>query len=203
MDNKVVVLAASLGGPPLVNDILSGLKANFELPILVLQQMESDFSEPLTHAWSKTTAVNMVRLNESEFMKSGHAYVMPYCAYPEFADKSGRMEIRAHFLNAGEGAGEQWSRAVENCLGQFGSDLILVLLTNPRNMQGRFHLVLEKVKQAGASILVCRESENIAAGNMDTDQIGGWQVMNIDAILSHLQKCAGIIEQTPSKIYSV
>ena len=202
MDNKVVVLAASLGGPPLVNDILSGLQSNFELPILVLQQMESDFSEPLTYAWSKTTAVNMVRLADTEVLKSGCAYVLPYCAYPEFSSNSGRMEMKACFMNVCEGVGEQWSKVVENCLRQFGDELILVLLTGPDNIQGRFHLVLEKVKQAGGSILVCRESDDITAKNDTVIQSDGRQEMSIDMIISHLQKCAAIGEQTPSNIYS-
>ena len=202
MDNKVIVLAASLGGPPLVNDILSGLKTGFELPILVLQQMESDFSEPLTAAWSKTTAVNMIRLVDTEILQSGCAYVLPYCTYPEFSTNAGRVEMKSQAVNASGHVSEQWSLVVENCLKQFGDQMILVLLTGLKQVQGKFNSVLEKVKQAGGTIIVCRESESLNSENNEMDIIGGQQIMSIDMIVNHLQKYVGATEQTPSNIYS-
>jgi hypothetical protein len=187
LDNKIVILAASLGGPPLVNDILSGLHPSFDLPIIVLQQMESDFSEPLTQAWSKTSALRMVRLSEEEEIRSGSAYVIPYAAYPVFSNYAAGMKAHSSALEAGQDVNSQWARAIEESASEY--DVILVLLSYIGLDVYQLHDSLDLLREGEGIIIRCAAiDENDNSSFFDDSEDAAWLDMDIDQIVEYLNR---------------
>jgi two-component system chemotaxis response regulator CheB len=189
LENKIIILAASLGGPPLVNDILSGLPPDFDLPILVLQHMESDFSEPLTAAWSKTSALDLVRLNREVRLTQGSAYVVPHNMYPVFESTGSNVRIKPKALTARGRLNEQWECALRECARQFDGNTILILLTNNEDENCGIRNCIESLSDAGGTIIYCRESFNlIGAEADDRSRSTGRLEMEIDQIVGLLQE---------------
>lgn len=189
MDNKIIILAASLGGPPLVNDILSGLPRDFDLPILVLQHMESDFSEPLTAAWNKTSALNLVRLSREVRFSKGSAYVVPYNMYPVFEAVGENLRIRPKALTSRCERCEQWDCALRECVRQFDGNSILILLTNNEDENCSIENCITSLRDAGGTIICCRESFNLGGVDADDRNLNmGWLEMETDQIVDLLQK---------------
>ncbi|MBD3217126.1 MAG: hypothetical protein GF310_02535 [candidate division Zixibacteria bacterium] len=188
LDNKIVILAASLGGPPLVNDILSGLRPSFDLPIIVLQQMESDFSEPLTQAWSKTSALRMVRLSEEEEeIRSGSAYVIPYAAFPVFSKHADEMKAHSSALQAGQDVNSQWAKAIEESVSEY--EVILVLLSYVGLDVYQLHDSLDLLREGEGVIIRCVPSgENNDVHIFDDSDDAAWLDMDIDQIVEYLNR---------------
>lgn len=189
MQNGIVILVASLGGPPLVNDILSSLPHDFDLPILVLQQMESDFSEPLTSAWSKTSALNLVRLVDEVTLRAGDVYIIPYQMYPVFESLKTNIIIKPKNLQSGSRIQEQWDCAIKACIRQFEGEIVLILLTNNKIENSGFGDYLQSLRDAGGTIICCRESIDLPGDPADTQAEGsGWLEMEIDQIVNLLKR---------------
>mgnify|MGYP006291926261 CR=1 FL=1 len=187
MDNKIIILAASLGGPPLVNDILSGLHPSFDLPVMVLQQMESDFSEPLTQAWSKTSALRVVRLSEEEEIRCGSAYVIPYAVFPVFSKHVDGMKAHSSTLEAGQDVNNQWARAIKESVNEY--EVILVLLSYIGLDVYQLHDSLDLLRDGEGVIIRCVPSgENDDAHIFDDSDDAAWLDMDIDQIVEYLNR---------------
>ena len=188
LDKKLVILAASLGGPPLVNEILSSLAPSFELPLLVLQQMESDFSEPLTSAWGKTSAICLSRLEDEVGIHEGFAYVIPHGTYPRFESTNEIMTVRSAALEDGKDFHGQWEMVIKECLQIFKGNLILILLTDCGLDKRIINVSLKNIAQAGGTVIRCTSNE--LPGQCEDDEEGYLQ-MEIDQIIAFLQKISG------------
>jgi two-component system chemotaxis response regulator CheB len=188
LDKKLVILAASLGGPPLVNEILSSLAPSFELPLLVLQQMESDFSEPLTSAWGKTSAIRLSRLEDEVGIHEGFACVIPHNTYPQFESTNEILTVRSAALKDGIDFHEQWDMVIKECLQIFKSNLILILLTDCGLDKGIINVSLKNIAQAGGTVIRCKNNEFPEQCEDDED---GYLQMEIDQIIAFLQKISG------------
>jgi len=187
LDNKIVILAASLGGPALVNEILSGLNPSFDLPILVLQQMESDFSEPLTQAWSKTSGLRLVRLSGEADILSGRAYVIPYAAYPVISRQGQGFYAHCRALEPGENVIRQWERAIEACLKKY--EVILVLLSNAGLDIYQLDESLRVLREAeGLIIRCCSDGIEKDRNSSDNANDSGWLEMDINQIVEYLNR---------------
>ncbi|NIP44304.1 MAG: chemotaxis protein CheB [candidate division Zixibacteria bacterium] len=186
MDNKIVILAASLGGPPLINDILSGLNPSFDFPIFVLQQMESDFSEPLTQAWSKTSGLRLVRLSGEADIVSGSAYVIPYAAYPVISFQGQGFNAHCESLEKGQDVINQWQHAIEECSREY--EVILVLLSHDGLDIAQLNQSLQSLRDAeGQIIRCCTSNKNEANPSRDSDDFG-WLEMGIHQVVDYLNK---------------
>jgi len=74
---RVVAIGASTGGPPLLQQILSGLSPRFGAPVLVVQHMADGFTENFVH-WLNQNSALPVRLAESGMrLLPGEVYVAP------------------------------------------------------------------------------------------------------------------------------
>lgn len=190
MEKKLVVLAASLGGPPLVNEILSSLAPSFELPLLVLQQMESDFSEPLTSAWGKTSSIGIFRLEDEVDIREGFAYVIPYGTYPHFEGSGEKLAVRPLALKNGADFYGQWDKVIGECIEKFQSNLVLIFLTDCGLDIDAIGTSLRNVAEAGGTIIRCRGAD-CSETLEDRDSEDGYMHMEMDQIITFLQKISG------------
>ncbi|PKP53275.1 MAG: chemotaxis response regulator protein-glutamate methylesterase [Bacteroidetes bacterium HGW-Bacteroidetes-1] len=76
-DFRILVIGASAGGPEGVKTILTGLRQDFPLPILIVQHIHPHFAEGFGH-WLQTTSnipVQLAKTNQQ--ILSGNAYLAP------------------------------------------------------------------------------------------------------------------------------
>jgi two-component system chemotaxis response regulator CheB len=72
-----VAMAASTGGPPALHCLLSGLPADFPVPILLVQHIADGFVEPFAK-WLDTVVPVSVRVPEDgELLQPGTVYIAP------------------------------------------------------------------------------------------------------------------------------
>jgi two-component system, chemotaxis family, protein-glutamate methylesterase/glutaminase len=74
---RILVIAASIGGPAAVQTLLSGLGIQFPLPILLAQHIARGFVEPLVEWLSVTTGLPAHVAAPNQRLLPGHVYVAP------------------------------------------------------------------------------------------------------------------------------
>lgn len=76
-DYKILAIGASAGGPEGIRTILANLPSNFPLPVLIVQHIDSHFSEGFC-AWLNTTSAIPVHIaGNNDQALPGHAYIPP------------------------------------------------------------------------------------------------------------------------------
>ncbi len=74
---QVLAIAASTGGPAAVQTILSGLGAQFPLPVLLAQHIARDFTPALQDWLQRTTPLSIRIATHGERAAPGHVYLPP------------------------------------------------------------------------------------------------------------------------------
>ena len=77
-NRRLLLVAVSEGGPPLVHAILSQLRDEFPVPIIVCPIFRLDSIKPLCNAWNKTTRLSVKTVKETTDLLPGSVYVVPY-----------------------------------------------------------------------------------------------------------------------------
>jgi chemotaxis response regulator CheB len=87
---RVVVIAASTGGPRAVAEVVSGLSGDLDAAVLIVQHMPSEFIPTLAARLSQLTALPVTVAADGEPLLSGRVYLAP---------GSGQMRLRrGHIL---------------------------------------------------------------------------------------------------------
>lgn len=71
---KTVLIGASTGGPPVINDILKDLPADYPLPILIVQHMTHGFTENFIHWLNANCLLHVKQAVDGEMMQHGYVY---------------------------------------------------------------------------------------------------------------------------------
>lgn len=74
---QALAIAASTGGPAAVQTMLSGLGANFPLPVLLVQHIARDFTLALQDWLQRTTSLPIRIAAHGERLAPGHVYLPP------------------------------------------------------------------------------------------------------------------------------
>ncbi|HUO84053.1 MAG TPA: chemotaxis-specific protein-glutamate methyltransferase CheB [Thermoanaerobaculia bacterium] len=74
---RIVALAASTGGPPVLQTILSALPAAFPLPVLVVQHMAEGFTEAFVGWLARSCRLPVHVALQGELILPGHVYFAP------------------------------------------------------------------------------------------------------------------------------
>lgn len=74
---QAVLIGASTGGPVAVQKVLSGIKKNFPLPVLVTQHIDSSFDGHYAEWLAETTGLPVSLAENGELLEGGHVYVAP------------------------------------------------------------------------------------------------------------------------------
>jgi two-component system chemotaxis response regulator CheB len=89
---KVVAIGASTGGPPLFQQILSGLPAQFGAAVLVVQHMSDGFTENFVHWLNNSSALPVQLAKNGMQILPGQVYVAPDGCHLEAA-KGDRLRL--------------------------------------------------------------------------------------------------------------
>jgi len=77
VDIRVVAIGASTGGPPVIQQILSGLSKEYPAPVLIVQHMAAGFIQGFAEWLGQTSGLSVhVALDGSRIL-SGHVYIAP------------------------------------------------------------------------------------------------------------------------------
>lgn len=74
---KLVAIAASLGGPKALAELLAALPEGFAAPITICQHISSGFSKDLAHWLATETSLSVVEAHDGELLAPGKVYVAP------------------------------------------------------------------------------------------------------------------------------
>lgn len=75
--DKIVVIGASTGGPPVVEKIISSLPADLSLAILIVQHMPAGFTNVFSKLLSKNTFWKVKEAEERDIIHVGNCFVAP------------------------------------------------------------------------------------------------------------------------------
>lgn len=121
----MVAIGASTGGPPLLQQILSALPADFGAAVLVVQHMMDGFAENFV-AWLNQSSRLPVRLAENGLrVSSGEVYVAPDGCHLELGPDERIVLSRAAPENGLRPAVSALFRSVALCCGRQGAGIIL------------------------------------------------------------------------------
>lgn len=76
-DKKLIVIGASTGGPPAVQNIIEGLPANYNKPVLIIQHMPESFTGPFAERLDNKSAVRVKLAEDGEQLINGVVYIAP------------------------------------------------------------------------------------------------------------------------------
>ncbi len=91
--HRVLFLAVSEGGPPIVHSILSQLPAGFPVPIVIAQVFRSGPIDPICNALSRTTRLRVHSATGNVALKMGEALVLPYGDVSSFMVSEGNLSV--------------------------------------------------------------------------------------------------------------
>lgn len=74
---EVVVLGASTGGPPAIQQFLAGLPREFALPILIVQHISKGFTRGLVDWLNGSSPLQVIVATQGEHISGGRVYVAP------------------------------------------------------------------------------------------------------------------------------
>jgi len=74
---EVVAIGASTGGPPVIKDILSGLRQGVSVPILIVQHIAAGFLEGMVEWVNKESRLSARIASDKEHIRKGNVYFAP------------------------------------------------------------------------------------------------------------------------------
>lgn len=91
---SVIIIGASTGGPPVVQEIIKGLPEGYPVPIVIVQHMPESFTGPFADRLNNVSRVNVTLAKNGDVLKSGHVYITPGGHQLKFlSDKTGGLSL--------------------------------------------------------------------------------------------------------------
>jgi len=75
--HRVVVVGASTGGPPVIEQIVHGIEASLSVPVVIAQHMPEMFVTSFVERIAKNSAVQVKEAEEGEELVPGVVYIVP------------------------------------------------------------------------------------------------------------------------------
>ena len=91
---ELIVVAASTGGPPALQDLLKGLRDDLAQPILIVQHMPAAFIELLAAQLTKASGVRVSVARDGEALPAGRAWLAPGDQHLKVEKRDGRLYSR-------------------------------------------------------------------------------------------------------------
>lgn len=157
-DMSAVLIGASTGGPPVIQTILSGLKKNLPVPVLIVQHISSGFLKGMVEWLQHTTSLPVRIAADREVLLPGHIYFAP--------DDHHMGVTRGGIVSLSRTEPENGSRPSVSHLFRsarkvYGEKLVGVLLTG-MGKDGAYEL--KQMKEHGAVTLVQDRESSVVYG---------------------------------------
>lgn len=89
----VVAIGVSTGGPPVVQQILSSLPADFPASIVIAQHMPAAFTGPFAKRLDGVSKITVKEAEPGDVLKPGHAFVAPGGRHIVLDQKVSRVDV--------------------------------------------------------------------------------------------------------------
>ncbi len=96
LDNPIIVIGASVGGPKTVRTILKDLPRSFPIPILVVQHLSEFFLDSFAMSLDAACKIKVKVAKNGEYVRSGTAYISPGGKHMEIAMKGSEPIIKIY-----------------------------------------------------------------------------------------------------------
>jgi two-component system chemotaxis response regulator CheB len=128
--NRMVVIAASTGGPPALEKVFSGLSPSSSAAYLIVQHLPSGFTASLAKRLSKVSGFSVVEAQRGMRVEAGAGYVAPSGTHMTLAPRPGHgATIILDDSPAIHGVRPSADPLFESAAAGFGADVTGVVLT--------------------------------------------------------------------------
>jgi len=90
---EVVVIAASTGGPPALQTLVSALPATLRAPILIVQHIPRGFTRSLAERLDARAAVPVREASDGDLVEPGRVVIAPAGIHTRFRRRAGRVRV--------------------------------------------------------------------------------------------------------------
>jgi len=156
-----VAVAASTGGPPVLERVFSGLAASLPAAYLVVQHLPSGFSASLARRLDKVGDVRVVEAEHEMPVEAACAYVAPHGVHMTVARGRGGAQLRFSLGAAVHGVRPSADVLFESVAEQFGADGVGVVLTGMGSDGARGAAA---IKRAGGDTIVQDQASSVVWG---------------------------------------
>lgn len=165
---RAVLIGASTGGPPVLQTLLSGLKADFPAPILVVQHISKGFIEGMVEWLGAVISLPISLAKDGERALPGHVYFAPDDRHLGI-DVSGRLFLSNSAPE--NGIRPSISFLFRSALASFGGEVVAVLLTGMGKDGAEEMKVIRDA--GGVTIVQDRESSVVYGMPGEAARLGG------------------------------
>ncbi len=158
--NRLVLIAASTGGPPALETVLRGLEPDLPATYAIVQHLPPGFTESLARRLDRAGGVKVVQATEGVRMQRGVAYLAPHGVHMRV---DGRRSFRLAFADGPplHGVRPAADPLFESAAGRAGTGAVGVLLTG---MGTDGALGLKAIRDAGGRTIAQDEATSIVWG---------------------------------------
>jgi two-component system, chemotaxis family, protein-glutamate methylesterase/glutaminase len=185
---RVVAIGASTGGPVAINTILSSLKPDFALPVLIVQHMAPGFIRGFADWLSLASRLPVQLASHGECLLSGHVYIAPEGYHMEVT-RTGQIALNRDAPENGQQPSV--SHLFHSCAAVFGRNAVGILLTGMGD-DGARELKLMK-NQGAVTIAQDRESSIIYGMPGEAVKLGAASfILPLGRIVEYLNSIKGL-----------
>lgn len=153
-DLRLVVIAASTGGPVALQQILLGIPATFSVPILLVQHMPGNFTKSFAERLNQICNIRVKEAENGDELKPGVAYLAPGGFQMELAEGA-RKTLTVRESRPGETYRPCADITFSSVAKNFSGKVLAMVLTG---MGADGKLGVEKLKAAGGCVWAQNEA---------------------------------------------
>jgi two-component system chemotaxis response regulator CheB len=90
---EMVVIAASTGGPPALQTLVSGLPASLRVPILIVQHIPRGFTRSLAERLDARAAIPVREASDGDLVEPGRVIIAPAGIHTRFRRRAGHVRV--------------------------------------------------------------------------------------------------------------
>ncbi|MDZ4178426.1 MAG: chemotaxis response regulator protein-glutamate methylesterase [Coriobacteriia bacterium] len=189
--SSIVAIAASTGGPPALERVLSGLSASIPAAYLIVQHLPVGFSMSLAKRLSTVSDVGVVEAVDMQPVRSGCAYLAPYGSHMRLGDAGGTPVIRLSDEPPMHGVRPAADPLFESVAVGYGERAVGVVLTG---MGTDGAVGLKAIREAGGSTIVQNEETSVVWGMPGAAMRHGAakHVVPIGLVAAEIRRCTRV-----------
>ncbi len=159
---RLVVMAASTGGPPALERVLSGLKEDLPAAYVIVQHLPAGFTSSFARRLDSASPLTVAEAAHGAPVRPGHAYVAPHGAHVRL-ERAASDQPRLSLADGPtiHGVKPAADPLFESAASHFGPDVVGVVLTG---MGSDGAEGLTAVRAAGGETIVQNEETSVVWG---------------------------------------
>lgn len=148
---KVIVIGSCTGGPKALSTLISGLPADFHIPVVVVQHLPKYYTAELANNLDKESAISVEEAYEDAPLRPGKVWITPGGYHSEITMWNCKPFLRLHRGPREEGDRPSINNLFRSASSTFGNDVLGIILSGRGNdgLEGAGN-----IKRSGGLIIV-------------------------------------------------